>query len=104
VTFANGFDQQVLGTDTFDIITSNQPITGAFSNIANGARLATVDGLGSFLVNYGPDSHYGSNMVVLSAPESLTSVPEPRNAALCILGGMVLLSLRIRRRSVVMRH
>jgi hypothetical protein len=37
--------------------------SGLFDNIASGQRLTTSDGLGSFLVSYGP----GSPQVVLSA-------------------------------------
>lgn len=35
--------------DTFDIITSNQTLFGSFSNVANGTRLTTSDGIGSFV-------------------------------------------------------
>jgi autotransporter-associated beta strand protein len=42
-------------------------LTGSFANVANGARLATVDGSGSFVVNYGPASTFDTTQVVLSA-------------------------------------
>lgn len=38
-------------SDTFTII-SGQTLTGQFANVTNGARLATTDGRGSFLVTY----------------------------------------------------
>ena len=41
-------------------------ISGAFANIANGQRLPTTDGLGSFLVNYGPGSSFDPTRIVLS--------------------------------------
>jgi hypothetical protein len=42
-------------------------ISGAFANVANGQRLTTSDGLGSFRVHYGPGSLFDENAVVLSA-------------------------------------
>ncbi len=40
-------------SDTFTILNAPNGIAGVFSNVATGQRLATVDGKGSFLVNYG---------------------------------------------------
>jgi T5SS/PEP-CTERM-associated repeat protein len=37
-----------------------------FANVANGRRLATSDGLGSFVVNYGPASAFNPKQIVLS--------------------------------------
>ncbi len=51
---------------TFTILDSLGPLSGDFSNISNGQRLSTVDGLGSFLVNYGPSSAFDPFHVVLS--------------------------------------
>ncbi len=53
--------------NTFTIFQIASEVTGAFANVANGARLATRDGLGSFVVNYGPGSHFNSKLIVLSA-------------------------------------
>ncbi len=50
----------------FTILDSLGPITGDFINVANGQRLATSDGLGSFLVNYGSTSAFDPFQVVLS--------------------------------------
>ena len=72
--FANGFQNSVANGDTFSILMSNQAISGAFSNIASGSRLRTADGLGSFIVNYGADSPFGADKVVLSNSEL---VPPP---------------------------
>ena len=52
--------------DTFTILQASL-VTGAFANAANGQRLATSDGLGSFIVNYGSGSAFNSRLVVLSA-------------------------------------
>jgi T5SS/PEP-CTERM-associated repeat protein len=41
-------------------------ITGAFSNVANGQRLTTIDDLGSFQVNYGSGSAFSPTQVVLN--------------------------------------
>jgi T5SS/PEP-CTERM-associated repeat protein len=52
-------------SDTFDILQSEE-IQSAFANVANGQRLMTSDGLGSFVVNYGPGNP-NPNHVILSA-------------------------------------
>jgi T5SS/PEP-CTERM-associated repeat protein len=54
-----------LPTERYGILEA-AAITGAFSNAANGQRLATAEGLGSFIVNYGPGSPFPENLVVLS--------------------------------------
>lgn len=75
VTTIDDFDDEVLASSTYEILTSHLPLTGSFTNVASGARLNTADGKGSFLVNYGPGSA-APNKVVLSdyiavnAPES----------------------------------
>ena len=43
---------QLRSTDTLTILSSTGTLTGTFSNAANGARLTTSDGYGSFVVNY----------------------------------------------------
>jgi hypothetical protein len=63
---------------TFTVLTSNG-LTGAFANVANGARVMTNDHLASFQVNYGPGSAFGVNAVVLS---NFSAVPEPSTWAL----------------------
>lgn len=42
-------------------------IFGTFSNVANGQRLNTADGLGSFIVNYGAGSAFDPTQIVLSS-------------------------------------
>jgi T5SS/PEP-CTERM-associated repeat protein len=55
-------------SSTFTIL-SSAALTGGFSNIVNGGRLATIDGLGSFQVHYGAGSIFNASQVVLSAFE-----------------------------------
>ncbi len=43
-------------TDTLTILSATSPITGSFANAANGTRVNTGDGKGSFLVSYGAGS------------------------------------------------
>jgi hypothetical protein len=52
-------------TDVFRVLDSIS-LSGTFDNVANGERLATVDGLGSFLVNYGVGSTFADLQIVLS--------------------------------------
>ncbi len=61
ISFINGFENGVQPGDSFAILVSDQPLMGAFDNVASGERLATSDGLGSFLVTYA-----GQNQVTLS--------------------------------------
>jgi T5SS/PEP-CTERM-associated repeat protein len=49
------------------VLSATKGITGQFANVANGQRLTTSDGLGSFAVNYGPGSPFNPNHVILSA-------------------------------------
>lgn len=93
----NGFESQLDASQTFILLTSNSLLTGEFTNVANGERLETTDGLASFQVNYGPDSSYGAENLVLSDP---MAVPEPISVLL-VAGGAVLLGLvRLRRRKL----
>ena len=50
---------------TFTILDAAS-IAGAYANVANGARLRTLEGRGSFIVNYGAGSPFGADKVVLS--------------------------------------
>jgi T5SS/PEP-CTERM-associated repeat protein len=54
--------------DAFTILESTGgQISDVFTNVASGQRLPTVDGLGSFLVHYGPGSAFDSDQIILSA-------------------------------------
>lgn len=52
-------------TDTFPVL-SAASILGSFDNVANGERLQTLDGAGSFVVNYGTTSQFDADRVILS--------------------------------------
>ena len=52
-------------TDTLTVVAATAPIAGNFANAANGARINTADGKGSFLVTYGTGSA-SPNAVTLS--------------------------------------
>jgi hypothetical protein len=80
--------------ETFTLFSSSL-LTGAFDNIANGARLQSANNNISFQVNYGAGSPYGANNVVLSDPQV---VPEPASLLLFTGGGLALTLLRVRRR------
>ena len=54
--------------------TSAGGITGTFSNAPNGARIPTVDGLGSFVVSYGFDSISISGFQALPATAHLLNI------------------------------
>jgi T5SS/PEP-CTERM-associated repeat protein len=46
-------------TNTFHILEAIGDITTSFANVANGQRVLTTNGLGSFRVSYGPASAFG---------------------------------------------
>jgi T5SS/PEP-CTERM-associated repeat protein len=54
---------------TFNVLQAQDGIFGDFDNVANGQRLATADGLGSFLVHYGAQSTFDANQIVLTSFE-----------------------------------
>ena len=51
--------------DTFVVLAANSLIA-VFDNVTSGQRLTTVDGNGSFIVNFGPASSHNPNQIVLS--------------------------------------
>lgn len=59
----NGFTPDP--TDTFTILNADN-LLGALTNVINGGRLSTIDGLGSFAVNYGIASAFNPDQIVLS--------------------------------------
>ncbi|TWT31334.1 hypothetical protein KOR34_47140 [Posidoniimonas corsicana] len=52
---------------TFVVLRSNEDLTGALTNVANGGRLYTTDDSGSFLVSYGESSPFNNRHLVLSS-------------------------------------
>jgi hypothetical protein len=91
----NGFQLQLNPRQIFTLLTSSSTLLGAFENAPNGQRLTTSDGLASFQVNYGPDSLYGANNLVLSDP--ILIVPEPSTICLFALGALLIGRLPLRR-------
>jgi len=100
LSFINGFESSVNSSMTFDLISSTS-LSSSFLNVANGSRLTTADGLGSFVVNYGPTSAFGVNDVVLT---NFASIPEPSTWALFILGGSGALAFMVRQRRAPSRR
>jgi T5SS/PEP-CTERM-associated repeat protein len=49
------------------VVFDSRGINGSFLNVANGQRLTTTGGLGSFLVSYGSGSPFNPNQLVLSS-------------------------------------
>ena len=64
VSFANSATLPAT-TATLTILSATSPVIGSFANAANGARINTADGKGSFLVTYGAGSA-SPNAVTLS--------------------------------------
>jgi len=56
-------------TDRFTVLNSVGGVAGVFTNVSSGQRLDTMDGLGSFLVHYGPGSAFNQNQIVLTGFE-----------------------------------
>jgi hypothetical protein len=77
-------------SSTLSILTSNELLTGEFSNVPSGGRLTTADGLGSFLVTYS-----GSDSVVLT---DFHTAPEPHTGTVLLCGALCSLC-RFRKRS-----
>ena len=70
--------------DTFNIVTAEETLTGAFSNVASGERLVTADGLGSFIVSYATGLS-----VVLSDFEIEDTPVAPNPPMISDIGGMM---------------
>lgn len=78
-------------TDTFEVITTRDGLTGAFANVANGGTLFTEDGLASFTVHYGAGSLFDPNNVVLT---NFIGIPEPATGVLLLLSTLTLFTRR----------
>ncbi|MDB4614126.1 hypothetical protein OAH18_00405, partial [bacterium] len=91
VSFLNGYESLISGSDSFTILSANGGLSGIFGGLSDGDTFLTADGFGSFIVNYDANNVMLSNF-------SVTSVPEP-SIALTLLMTLPVLFLR-RRRSV----
>ncbi|MEO7347517.1 MAG: PEP-CTERM sorting domain-containing protein [Opitutaceae bacterium] len=99
LSLLGSFQSRVQPTDTFTVLLAGTAgnggqLIGAFGNIANGGRLLTTDGLGSFQVNYGANSAFSRSNVVLS---NFAAVPEPSTWVL-MGGGALATAFVLRRR------
>lgn len=88
VAFANGFEELALADQTFTLLESINPLNGVFAGIADGSRLTTLDGFGSFVVNYGPNSVFLTDF---------QAIPEPGTVGLILIGLGVLARAHRRR-------
>jgi hypothetical protein len=93
IAFLGGFQNSVLDTDKFTVLTAANGLSGAFTNVASGARLLTADGIGTFRVDYGTGDFLKS--VVLS---DFQPVPEPSTWALLLSGASAVVWTAMRRR------
>ena len=78
--------------DTF-LLYDTLGLGGVFNNVLSGERLTTLDGSGSFVVNYGIGSVFDARDVVLSDFEV---IPEPGTFAALGAAGLTLLGRRRR--------
>ena len=91
LSFMNAYQDRVTPSDVITLLTAATTLTGGFSDVANGGRLETTDGYGSFQVNYGSGSQFDPDSVVLSnflASINVQSVPEPPSLVLVVLGAV----------------
>jgi hypothetical protein len=97
LSFQNGHQFSLLPTDTFTVLTAAgvSGLTGAFANIANGQRMLTADGFGTFQINYGVGSAFAPNSLVLS--DYIVVIPEPSTYALLGLG-LLIVFVSVRRK------
>lgn len=65
-------------SQSFVVLSANN-LLGVFDNAGNGQRVATSDGRGSFLVQYGPGSPFDENQVILTAFQGSTGLPGDAN-------------------------
>ena len=91
LSLLSGYENFLSPSTVLTIVTANQ-ITGSFANIASGERLTTLDGWGSFQVDYTGGSLIVSNFI---------AIPEPSSFALLLIGGGLGARLLGRKRRVI---
>jgi hypothetical protein len=96
IDLVDGTQQFLSSSDAFVLFDSVGNISGSFSNVANGSRIAT-DG-GTFRVNYGSGSPFGADKLVIS---DYQATPEPAGIALI---GTVVGAMLMRRRRIQKSH
>ncbi len=72
VQFINGFEGTVTNGASFTVLTANS-ISGAFTNVANGGTLQTLDGMGTFTVSYSGSSLVLSGLVLSNATHIISA-------------------------------
>jgi T5SS/PEP-CTERM-associated repeat protein len=65
-------------SNTFTVLNAAGGVFGVFTNVTTDQRLTTNDGIGSFLVHYGPGSAFNQNQIVLTNFE-LVALPGDYN-------------------------
>ena len=101
LTFIDGF--VATAGQQFQLIQADGGLFGHFANVADGDRLLTADGSGSFLVHYGKGqglviSDFQATAVPQLGSFPTAPVPEPGNWAL-MLGGLYMLARFARRKA-----
>lgn len=89
VRFGSGFENSILNSTVFTLLSATSTQSGTFNNATNGIRFNTSDGLGSF------DVTYNALSVTLS---NFQPVPEPATWSLFALGGCLIIWQSRRRR------
>lgn len=82
LSFINGFTATT--GQQFQLINASGGVFGTFANVADGERLLTTDGTGSFLV------HYGNGQGLVLSDFNTAAVPEPSTWALLLAGAGLL--------------